>query len=58
MLARFNKGRPLPMDMTHKIESYFEYYWQNDKNYANKSPEDQRFMHELPKEIRTKVKLK
>jgi hypothetical protein len=33
-MARFNKGRPLPKEMTRKIEAYFEYYWKNDKNYA------------------------
>ena len=27
LLARFNKGRPLPKEMTKKIEVYFDYYW-------------------------------
>ena len=27
LLARFNKGRPLPKEMTKKIETYFDYYW-------------------------------
>jgi hypothetical protein len=27
LLARFNKGRPLPKEMTFKIEEYFNYYW-------------------------------
>lgn len=40
MLARFNKGRPLPKEMTLKIEEYFTYYWSNDKNYAVKSEND------------------
>ena len=44
LLARFNKGRPLPKDMTFKIEEYFDHYWANDKNYAVKSPEDKRFL--------------
>jgi len=34
LLARFNKGRPLPKEMQFKIEEYFNYYWQNDRNYA------------------------
>lgn len=37
LLARFNKGRPLPKDMALRIESYFNYYWAKDRNYAMKS---------------------
>jgi hypothetical protein len=55
LLARFNKGRPLPKEMTKKIEHYFDYYWANDKNYAMKSEDDLRFMQELPKQIRINV---
>jgi hypothetical protein len=49
LLARFNKGRPLPKEMTKKIENYFDYYWANDRNYAIRSEEGHRFMEELPK---------
>lgn len=55
LLARFNKGRPLPKEMTRKIENYFDYYWAKDRNYAIKSEEDLRFMQELPKQIRINV---
>eukprot|EP00347_Sterkiella_histriomuscorum_P018178 403346494 len=55
LLARFNKGRPLPKDMTRKIENYFDYYWAQDRNYAIKSEEDLRFMQELPKQIRISI---
>ena len=55
LLARFNKGRPLPKDMALRIESYFNYYWAKDRNYAMKSEEDQRFLSELPKQIRVNV---
>ena len=34
LLAHFNKNRPLPKDLTKKIEAYFNHYWLNDKNYA------------------------
>jgi hypothetical protein len=40
LLARFNKGRPLPKDMRERLENYFAYYWDNDRNYASKSPTD------------------
>jgi len=55
LLARFNKGRSLPKEITRKIENYFDYYWANDKNYSIKSEEDKRFMQELPKQIRYNV---
>lgn len=38
-----------------KIEKYFDYYWARDLNYAMKSESDQRFLSELPKEIRVNV---
>ena len=40
MLAHFNKNRPLPKQMIAELEAYFEYFWQNDRNYAIKSEED------------------
>ena len=55
LLARFNKGRPLPKEMIRKIENYFDYYWAQDRNYALKSEDDLRFMQELPKQIRINV---
>ncbi len=58
LLARFNKGRPLPKDIREKIENYFTYYWDNDRNYATKSESDKRFIAELPKNIRVNVSFK
>ncbi|CDW76967.1 cation channel family protein [Stylonychia lemnae] len=55
LLARFNKGRPLPKEMIRKIENYFDYYWAQDRNYALKSQDDLRFMQELPKQIRINI---
>jgi hypothetical protein len=57
LMARFNKERPLPKELTRQIEAYFEYYWLNDKNYAIQSEEDKRFMKELPKIIRRNVSI-
>jgi hypothetical protein len=58
LLARFNKGRPLSKEITRKIESYFDYYWAQDRNYGMKKEEDKRFMSELPKKIRVSVCMK
>ncbi|TNV72556.1 hypothetical protein FGO68_gene14318 [Halteria grandinella] len=55
LLKRFNKGHPLPQELVRKMEGYFDYYWQQDLNYAMKSDEDQRFISELPKEIRINI---
>lgn len=55
LLARFNKGRPLPREMSTKIEAYFDYFWADDRNYAFKSEDDKRFMAELPKNIKVNV---
>ena len=55
LLAHFNRGTPLPKEMTKKFERYFEYYWANDKNYAIKSDTDVRFMRELPNHIQTDI---
>jgi potassium voltage-gated channel Eag-related subfamily H protein 8 len=40
LLKRFNKGHPLPNELVRKMESYFDYYWQQDLNYAMKSEDD------------------
>jgi Ion channel len=55
LLARFNSGHPLPKETMRRIEEYFDYYWSCDLNYAMKSESDQRFISELPKEIRINV---
>ena len=57
LLSRFNKGRPLPKEMTQRIEEHFEYSWSRDKNYAVRSQEDRRFLSELPKYIKVNVSL-
>lgn len=58
LLKRFNKGHPLPQNLLRGMESYFDYYWAHDLNYAMKSSDDLRFLSELPKEIRINVSFK
>jgi potassium voltage-gated channel Eag-related subfamily H protein 8 len=55
LLSRFNRGHPLPKDIMTRIEEYFDYYWAKDLNYAMKTKEGERFISELPKEIRVNV---
>ena len=56
LLARFNKGHPLPSLMQRQIEEYFDYYWEKDLNFAMKTELDHRFISELPKEITVNVR--
>ncbi len=58
LLARFNRGHPIPKETMLRIEEYFDYYWAYDLNYAMKTEEGERFISELPKEIRVNVKNK
>jgi len=51
-IAKFSKAKRLKKEMVAKLENYFLYFWQHDKNFATKNPEDLRFMSELPKPIR------
>lgn len=55
VLAKFSKTRKLNKDLIKRLENYFEYYWQRDRNFATKKDEDLRFMSELPKQIRRKI---
>ena len=57
LLSRFNSGRPLTFEMRRRIEKYFQYYWEKDLNYAMKSDVGERFISELPKEIRINVRI-
>lgn len=47
-LKHFNKNRPLPVDLTKRIEKHFEYVWKNDRNCAIASEEDLEIFSELP----------
>ena len=40
LLRHFNKSKPLPADMIEQFETYFEYYWRNNKNSSVMSVED------------------
>lgn len=55
VLAKFSKTGRLNKDLIKRLENYFEYYWERDRNFATKKDEDLRFMSELPKAIRRKI---
>jgi hypothetical protein len=50
LVSHFNQNQPLPREMSKKIETYFQYYWAHDKNYASQS-EISEFMEQLPLSI-------
>ena len=55
LLQHYNQNQPLPKELSLEIEHYFDYYWRNDKNYATSGKSDQRFMSELPKNVRRDI---
>lgn len=55
VLSKYNKKKHIGNDLRNEIESHFEFYWRKDKNYAAKSPEGQRFIHELPNHVMVKL---
>ena len=55
LLKNFNNNKPLPPDMIHKFEAYFEYYWKNDKNYAVATEDDMALLDELPSHIQANI---
>jgi hypothetical protein len=48
LLSRFNNGVPLKKDLMIKIEKFFEFYWNNNSLEFLTTPNDKRFMDELP----------
>ena len=55
LLKKFNNNKPLPPDMIAQFESYFEYYWHNDKNYAMATEDDMDLLDELPNHIQASI---
>jgi hypothetical protein len=47
LISKFNYGRPLKKDLVTKIDSFFEYYWSNDRLRALKSEADVNITNEL-----------
>lgn len=55
VLSKYNKGQHLDNELREEIENHFDFYWRKDKNYAAKSPEGKRFIHELPPSVMVKL---
>ena len=55
LLARYSPNNRLEKKMIRKLEAYFEYYWSHDRNYAIRDKDGQRFMSELPEDIKQRL---
>ena len=55
LLAKFNNYRPIKKEIIEEIESYFEYYWANDKLISIAEESDNRFYDELPNDIQQEI---
>lgn len=55
ILTRFNGGSKLPRDLESKIESFFEFYWMNNRLSAFESDPDKRLVSELPSSALEKI---
>lgn len=48
LLSKFNKGKPLHKDLISEIESFFDFYWKNNRMRVFKSEIGLRYIQELP----------
>ena len=51
LLVRFNRGKMINHDLKLKIETFFDYSWNNGRNFAIDSEDDQHILSQMPKEI-------
>jgi len=55
ILQRFNGGEAYSEELLLKYERYFQYRWENDRNFATSSMQDQRIITVLPIQLQWKV---
>ena len=55
LLSKYNNGNPLKKDLIGDIETYFMYYWENNRLSAVSGPNDQKFMKDLPDYVQQNI---
>ena len=55
LIVRFNGKKPLPGNIRLRIEKFFEYKWNHDRNQALHDEEGQKLLSELPEEVQKKI---
>ena len=51
MMNHFNNNRDINTDLMKRIENHFDYKWNNDKNQAYYTEDDQAMLDQLPDEV-------
>ena len=55
VLKHYNGGQPINHSLKLRMESHFDHIWNNDKNLALISPEDEALLNQLPVEIQNRL---
>lgn len=55
VIKRFNGGKGIDPDFQDRMEKYFQYKWDNDKNMAIDDPEELQHLYELPQPVVDKL---
>lgn len=50
-IKKFNRNEPIDIELKRKIESHFDYKWQNDKNQAFYETQDLSIFNQLPSDV-------
>lgn len=51
ILKKFNDNQVIDCDIKHRIEEHFDYKWNNDKNQAFLTEEDNSIFEQLPEDV-------
>ena len=55
LIKQFNKGQDLDIKMKERIESFFDYRWNNNPNSAIHDQTDKDLLDQLPNDIQRKI---
>ena len=55
LMKKFNKNLPMSQDLKSKIERFFEYKWNYDKNQAIDDEGEKAILDQLPVEVQDKL---
>ena len=57
LLKKYNHNIPLKREIMSEIETYFEYYWVNDRRTIASTKEDESKLDQLPENVRNQFLL-
>ena len=54
-LEQFNEGKPISHELQSKMDCYFKFRWEHNKNNAISTPEDFNLLIQLPESVQTRI---